>query len=284
LDLVLDNVRVFSGASGLNTAPVATADNYSTNQNTALVVAAPGVLANDTDLENSPLTAVLVSGPASGTLTLNPNGSFTYTPVSGFAGTATFTYKANDGQNDSTAATVSISISTVGTLVNGSFETGSLAPWTASGGSVDSARINSVFGGTDGTKIVEFNASNSPTGGSITQTFATTPGIAYILAFDQGVYAFNTSLQTMQVSLTGSGSLLNQTTSINGVGGGTVKWVAKSYNFTANSTTTTLTFTDTSAENISLGSPRPSSVLISVAMVRFGVTESSSLYSSHHYE
>ncbi|MEO5914296.1 MAG: cadherin-like domain-containing protein [Luteolibacter sp.] len=252
LDLVLDNVRVFSGASGLNTAPVATDDNYSTTQGTALVVATPGVLGNDIDAETNPMTAILVAGPASGSLTLNPNGGFTYTPVSGFSGTATFTYKANDGLLDSTTATVSISVSTVGALVNGSFETGVLAPWTASGGTVDSARINSVTGGTDGTKIVEFNASNSPNGGSITQTFTTTPGIDYILTFDLGVYAFNTSLQSLQVTATGSGSLLNQTASINGIGGGTVKWVAKSYNFTANSTTTTLKFTDTSSTTNSI--------------------------------
>ena len=42
---------------------------------------APGVLGNDTDVEGTPLTAVLVTGPAHGTLTLNPNGSFTYTPT-----------------------------------------------------------------------------------------------------------------------------------------------------------------------------------------------------------
>ena len=253
LDLVLDKVRVFSGASGLNTPPVATADNYTTNQNNTLIVAAPGVLTNDIDVENNPMTAVLVTAPTSGSLTLDPNGGFTYTPANGFSGTATFTYKANDGLLDSTPpTTVSIAISTVGGLVNGSFETGSLAPWTTAGGTVNSARINSVTGGTDGTKIVEFNAANSPSGGSISQTFVTTPGVSYTLNFDQGVFAFNTSLQTLQVSVTGSGSLLNQTASINGVGSGTVRWFARTYSFTANSTTTTLKFTDTSATTSSI--------------------------------
>ncbi|MCS7217337.1 MAG: Ig-like domain-containing protein, partial [Candidatus Bipolaricaulota bacterium] len=65
-----------------NRAPTAQNDSYTTYKNTPLSVSAPGVLANDSDPDPSPesLTAELVSGPAQGTLTLNPNGSFTYTP------------------------------------------------------------------------------------------------------------------------------------------------------------------------------------------------------------
>ena len=49
-------------------------------------VTAPGVLANDTDVDGDPLTAVLVAGPAHGTLTLNANGSFTYAPTANYNG------------------------------------------------------------------------------------------------------------------------------------------------------------------------------------------------------
>ena len=66
--------------SGGNTPPMANNDSYSTVKNTALNVSAPGVLGNDTDTENNPLTAVLDSGVFSGTLALNANGSFVYTP------------------------------------------------------------------------------------------------------------------------------------------------------------------------------------------------------------
>ena len=48
----------------------------------------------------TPLTAVLVSGPAHGTLTLNADGSFTYTPTANYNGPDSFTYKANDGTAD----------------------------------------------------------------------------------------------------------------------------------------------------------------------------------------
>jgi PKD repeat protein len=73
----------------------------------------PGVLENDTDIESDPLTAVKVSGPGNGTLTLNANGSFTYQPYSCFVGTDTFTYHANDGQANSNNATVSIDVARV---------------------------------------------------------------------------------------------------------------------------------------------------------------------------
>jgi FtsP/CotA-like multicopper oxidase with cupredoxin domain len=98
----------------LNEPPVAVDDAYSTKEDKALTVPAPGVLANDTDINaNNILTAILVSGPANGKLTLNPDGSFTYTPNLNFNGTDSFTYKANDGVADSNVATVTITVTPV---------------------------------------------------------------------------------------------------------------------------------------------------------------------------
>jgi hypothetical protein len=75
-------------------------------------VSLAGVLANDTDAEGSPLTAEVVDAAnVGGNLTLNPNGTFTYTPNAGVAGTRTFTYRASDGTRFSTPATVTFSIS-----------------------------------------------------------------------------------------------------------------------------------------------------------------------------
>ena len=74
---------------------------FTTAEDTTLHVAAPGVLANDTDADGDPLTAALVGDPAHGTLTLNVDGSFTYTPDANYNGTDSFTYKANDGTADS---------------------------------------------------------------------------------------------------------------------------------------------------------------------------------------
>jgi hypothetical protein len=93
------------------TAPVAVGDSYKAKKNTKLTVAAPGVLANDTDANGDPLTAVLVSNVSAGTLVLSSNGSFTYMPASNFTGKVTFTYQANDATASSNVATVTITVS-----------------------------------------------------------------------------------------------------------------------------------------------------------------------------
>src|SRR5207244_2763323 len=99
--------------TAVNDAPVAANDAYSTNEDTALNVAAAGVLANDSDVDGDALTAVLVGAPAHGSVTLNANGSFTYTPAANYNGRDSFTYKANDGTIDSAAATISITVTAV---------------------------------------------------------------------------------------------------------------------------------------------------------------------------
>ena len=93
-----------------NVAPVAKNDARTLVENSSLTEPAPGVLGNDTDGNNDILTAVLDSGPTNGTLTLNADGSFTYTPSPGFEGPASFAYHANDGSADSSPATVAITI------------------------------------------------------------------------------------------------------------------------------------------------------------------------------
>ena len=93
-----------------NQEPTAADDSYTTNEDTTLTEAAPGVLTNDEDADGDPLTADLVDDVDNGTLTLNSDGSFTYTPNANFSGSDSFTYKANDGSADSNEATVSISV------------------------------------------------------------------------------------------------------------------------------------------------------------------------------
>ena len=89
---------------------MATNDTYTTPENTTLTVTAPGLLANDSDPSGKPLTAALVAGPANGTLTLNPNGSFSYTPNAGFYSADSFTYRDSDGTLQSNTATVALTV------------------------------------------------------------------------------------------------------------------------------------------------------------------------------
>ena len=69
------------------------------------------MLANDFDAEGNSLTAILVSGPSyAASFALNADGSFDYTPASGFSGTDSFTYRANDGSLNSLIVTVTLTI------------------------------------------------------------------------------------------------------------------------------------------------------------------------------
>jgi VCBS repeat-containing protein len=103
-------VAVLLNTTVTNRAPTAALDAYSTAEDTPLTVAAPGVRANDGDPAEDPLTAVLASPPSHGSLTLNADGSFTYSPTADFNGTDSFTYRASDGSLSSNPATVTITV------------------------------------------------------------------------------------------------------------------------------------------------------------------------------
>ncbi|HYI11114.1 MAG TPA: Ig-like domain-containing protein [Thermoanaerobaculia bacterium] len=94
----------------VNDAPVAVADSgYIVNKGGTLN--GSSVLANDTDPESDPLTAVLVSGPAhASSFTLNADGTFTYVHDGSGTTSDSFTYKVNDGTSDSNTVTVSIAV------------------------------------------------------------------------------------------------------------------------------------------------------------------------------
>ena len=98
-----------------NDPPVSADDTYAGLEDTAFVLAAPGVLANDSDPNGDVLQAVVVSPPATGSLVLGPDGSLTYTPVGNLIGPVTFTYRATDTRagGDGNVATVMLTIAGV---------------------------------------------------------------------------------------------------------------------------------------------------------------------------
>ncbi|MCU1364543.1 MAG: sorting protein [Ilumatobacteraceae bacterium] len=107
-------IGVTSICAGL--APVSAADGYVGIEDTPLTVAAPGVLANDFDPDaGSPGTvkAASVSSPVHGTVTVNANGSFSYTPAANYNGPDSFTYQSTDGTLDSAVTTVTLTIGAV---------------------------------------------------------------------------------------------------------------------------------------------------------------------------
>ena len=107
--LVTDTATVHLTVTNPNN-PTAANDAYSATTAVRLSVPAEGVLANDSDGDGDPLTAVLVDGGGNGSLDLNANGSFTFTSGGSFTGTRTFTYRASDGAASSPTRTVTITV------------------------------------------------------------------------------------------------------------------------------------------------------------------------------
>ena len=92
-----------------NLAPDAVDDTMQTGFNTTVT---GDVLINDTDAEGDTLIASLVNGPANGTVTLETDGTYTYTytPNAEFSGTDTFTYEISDQQCGTDTACVTIDV------------------------------------------------------------------------------------------------------------------------------------------------------------------------------
>ena len=109
-----DPATVTLTVTAVNDAPVAANDSGAVDEDGTLTKSATdGVLSNDSDVDGDGLTAALVTGPAHGTLTLNPNGSYTYKPGANYNGPDSFTYRASDGQATSDPATVSLTVNPV---------------------------------------------------------------------------------------------------------------------------------------------------------------------------
>lgn len=94
-----------------NTPPVAKADTFGAIGNVTVPVAAPGLLANDTDAEGNALAVVAGTFPTSGggTVAVSASGAFTYLSAAGSTGTDSFSYSVTDGQDTASATATVVS-------------------------------------------------------------------------------------------------------------------------------------------------------------------------------
>lgn len=109
------SVTVAAAPSG-NQPPVSVSDAIVVAEGAVATVLASGatsVLANDTDPDGNPLVAVLVTGPANGSLTLSGNGTFTYIHNGSETVSDSFAYRASDGLALGNIVTVSITVTPV---------------------------------------------------------------------------------------------------------------------------------------------------------------------------
>ena len=88
---------------------VAVPDSYDGASNRILTVAAPGVLANEIEVDGDPLQASLITSPAHGVLAMTADGGFVYTPTADYLGQDTFLYEiSNGGFTDTAVVTLTL--------------------------------------------------------------------------------------------------------------------------------------------------------------------------------
>ncbi|WP_168921806.1 tandem-95 repeat protein [Polaromonas vacuolata] len=96
--------------SPVNDAPVAADLSLRTAEDTPVVIE---LLATDIDSDASSVAYRIQTQPQHGTLTLNPDGSYSYLANTDFNGSDSFTYQVGDGELDSNLATVFITVTPV---------------------------------------------------------------------------------------------------------------------------------------------------------------------------
>jgi len=152
-----------------------------------------------------------------------------------------------DDNGNLTSAAAELTVVPAGILANGGFEYGFFG-WTPSG----VVTPTEGYPTTEGTHVAAYNYQNQTPNGVLSQTFDTVSGHQYQVQFDLGVLSYqNTSEMKMQVDVVGTDNRFTQTYSIFGPGSGS-NYSGKSFTFTANSASTTLTFTDRSAATINI--------------------------------
>ena len=97
-----------------NQAPTAgTASKFSMSANSTLSVAAPGLQSAFQDSDGDALQVRLATAPSVGTVMVHADGSFTYTPQTGYVGTVQFSVEAWDGYQLSSPLQVSIDVKSI---------------------------------------------------------------------------------------------------------------------------------------------------------------------------
>jgi VCBS repeat-containing protein len=145
--------------SAVNDTPAPTDDTGSGDEDTTI---SGNVLSNDQDVDSPTLTASEVTGPVSGTLSLDPNGDFSYTPNSDYSGPDSFTYEVCDGDAACASATVALTVIAVA-------DTPSLSvtPAFGSEGTPFALNITAAANDLDGSEDLEITISNLPEGATL---------------------------------------------------------------------------------------------------------------------
>lgn len=192
-----------------NPAPVARNDSFTTSEDIALTTGnllASNGLGADSDPDGDALSVdtTAVSGPAHGTLVLNADGSFSYTPDAQFNGADSFTYRLLDANGASATAVVTITVS----AVNDAPVSTALGDRSAVDSASVSFSIAASFSDVDSGDTLSYSASGLPAGLSINAATGVISGTLSTHASQGGTGG----VYTVQVTATDAGGLTTSRT------------------------------------------------------------------------
>ena len=166
-----------------NPPPTAANDSASTAEDTPVTISP---LANDTDPDGDPLT-MTTAAAQNGIVTINPNGTVTYTPNPGFNGTDTITYTISDGDGGTSTATITVAVADVNDTP---FTSGSIGNQTNLDSQTISLPVAGAFSDPDG-DLLTYTAAGLPAGLTINPATGVISGIIDHSAsqINGGVYA-----------------------------------------------------------------------------------------------
>ena len=105
-----DTATVTINIGSVNDVPIAENDQTETDEDIAVIIS---VLANDSDPDGDELTVVSTTEPENGSLTINTDGTITYTPYENFNGTDSFDYTIEDEEGLQDTATVTVTVNPI---------------------------------------------------------------------------------------------------------------------------------------------------------------------------
>ncbi|MCA9122377.1 MAG: tandem-95 repeat protein [Planctomycetales bacterium] len=209
---------------GVNDAPTANPETYSTSEETTLQISAfAGVLANDSDIEGDALTVSLVTSVTHGTLNLNTTGAFTYIPALNFNGNDSFVYRVSDG-NSTTTATATIVVTGVNDAPVATVDVYTMSQ----GGTLQRSGATGVLANDNDVDNVRADlqaiARSLPTNGGVTLfadggfIYTPTPDFAGVSTFTYQAVdpsGARSAVTTVQITVSGTGSATTWHNSVN---------------------------------------------------------------------
>ncbi len=243
---------------GINSL-VANDDTAVTKVNTGVLIS---VLSNDFDPEGDTFSVTTHTNPSHGTVALNADGTFTYTPTTDFVGEDEFTYIICDGNVTSTCKTARVHVSVVSTTTNIT-----VANDDAYNTDVNVAVVGNVL-----------NNDTDPEGDTVTTTVVTTPSNGTLSLSTDGTFTYTpttnfvgTDSFTYRVCDSGTPQACDEATAYITVKGVVATPTANSDTFTATTSTNTQTVGNV-LDNDRLGTntPTTSDVTITVTSTPTG--------------